>query len=187
MSRIVSFVLVLCAALTAADKRLPQGLVEDESVGIAATVLDAEHIREAVGSDFNGEYTVLEVRVTPRNGMPLDVRLDNFILRSESDGDHSGPLVAGQIAGAGELVVKRTYAGKSSPGNPGLLTGTSVELKDAPAQDAVLDALKKKILAEKVTGDSVSGLLFFPLPKEKPKNLILSCTTPKGKLRLQFK
>ena len=187
MRRIVSLALLFCAALPAAEKKPPQGVVEDESVTIAATILDAEHVRDAVGSDFKGQYTVLDVRVTPKGGMPLDVRLDNFILRSESDGDHSGALVAGQIAGAGELVVKRTYAGKSSPGNPGLLTGTSVELKDAPTQDAVLDALKKKILAEKVTADPVSGLLFFPLEKEKPKNLILSCTTPKGKLRLQFK
>ena len=95
MRRIVSLALLFCAALPAADKKPPQGVGEDESVTIAASILDAEHVREAVGSDFNGQYTVLEVRVTPKGGMPLDVRLDNFILRSEADGDHSGPLVAG--------------------------------------------------------------------------------------------
>jgi hypothetical protein len=187
MRRIASAALLLCTVLPAADKKPPQGRVEDESVSIAATILDAEHIRQAIGDDFNGQYTVLEVRVTPKGGMPLDVRLDNFILRSESDGDHSAPLIAGQIAGSGELVVKRKYAAKSSPGNPNLIEGTTVEVKDAPAQDGVLEALKKNILVEKVTADPVSGWLFFPLEKEKPKNLVLSCTTPKGKLRMQFK
>ncbi len=178
--------LLLCASLWAAEKRPPQGVVEDDTVTIAATILDAERVRQTIGSDFNGEYTVLEVRVTPKAG-PYDVRLDNFILRSESDGDHSGPLVAGQIAGAGELVVRRKYAGKSSPNNPNLIESTTVELKDAPAQDAALDALKKNILAEQVTADPVIGWLFFPVGKQKPKNLVLSCTTPKSKLRLQFK
>lgn len=187
LKRIVSLALLVGAVLPAANKRLPQGMVEDESVAITATILDAEHLRQAVGSDFNAEYTALEVKVTPKGGMPLDVRLDNFILRSESDGDHSGPLVASQIAGSGELVVKREYAPRSSPGNPNLIAGTTVEMKKDPAQDSVLEALKKNILAEKVTADPESGLLFFPLQKEKAKNLVLSCTTPKGKLRLQFK
>lgn len=185
--RIVSIALLLCAGVPAADKKPPQGTVQDESVAITATILDAEHLRQAVGSDFNGQYTVLDVRVTPKGGMPLDLRLDNFILRSESDGDHSGPLIAGQIAGSGEVIVTRKYAPKSSPDNPNLIEGTTVELKEVPPQDAILEALKKNILAEKVTAESVSGLLFFPLEKEKPKNLVLSCTTPRGKLRMQFK
>lgn len=187
MTRIVTVALLFCAALPAADKKPAQGMVEDESVAIAATILDADHIRQAVGSDFNGDYTVLEMRVTPKGGTPLDIRLDNFILRSESDGDHSMPLIAGQIAGSGELVVKRKYAGKSSPNNPNLIESTSIELKDAPAPDGVLEALKKNILIEKVTADPETGLLFFPLSKEKAKHLVLSCTTPKGKLRMQFK
>ncbi len=177
----------MCSALIAADKRLPRGQVDDETVTITATILDAEQIRQAIGDDFNNQYTVLDIRVSPKGGMPLEVRLDNFILRSESDGDHSGPLVPSQIAGSGELIVKHKYADRSSPGNPKLLEGTTVEEKEAPEQESVMTALKKNILAEKVTADPVSGWLFFPLSKEKPKNLVLSCTTPKSKLRMQFK
>ena len=186
MKKLFVFFLIMSSAF-AAEKKLPQGQADNDVVTITAMIIPPEQVKQEFGTHLDGNFTVLEVHVSPKAGKPYDVQLDDFVLRSESDGDHSGPLVAGQIAGAGELVVKHTYAGKSSPGNPALLTGTSVELKDAPAQDAVLDALKKKILAEKVTGDPVSGLLFFPLEKEKPKNLILSCTTPKGKLRLQFK
>jgi hypothetical protein len=44
------------------------------------------------------------------------------------------------------------------------------------------------MLASKNITEPVSGLMFFPLsPKEKAKNLILSCKTPKGHLRLSFK
>jgi hypothetical protein len=41
---------------------------------------------------------------------------------------------------------------------------------------------------EKNITEPESGLLFFPVSaKEKPKNLILSYTSPAGKLRLSFK
>jgi len=60
-------------------------------------------------------------------------------------------------------------------------------MNDEQKADPALDALKKRMLAEKTTTDPVSGLLFFPLGKEKPKNLILSCRTPTSHLRLHFK
>ena len=116
------------------------------------------------------------------------VHLDDFILRSESSGEHSGPfLAASQIAGSGALVVKHTYGNRSNADSPRPLAGTSVEMKDSAKADPALDALKKKMLAESTVTDPASGLLFFPLTKEKPKNLILSYTTPQGKLRLSFK
>jgi hypothetical protein len=43
------------------------------------------------------------------------------------------------------------------------------------------------MLSEKTVTEPVSGLMFFPLNKEKPKNLILSCKTPMSKLRMAFK
>jgi hypothetical protein len=179
---------ILCALLCAADKKPPQGHEEDESVAITATLLSPEQVRDAVGSDFDNNYAVLEVRVTPKGGMPYLVHLDDFILRSESSGEHSGPfLVASQIAGAGALVVERKYGNRSNVNSPRPLEGTNVEMKDDSKADPALDALKKKMLSEKTVSEPVSGLLFFPLAKEKPKNLILSYKTPRSKLRLSFK
>jgi hypothetical protein len=178
----------LSASLTAADKKSPQGQGEDESVAISATLLSPEQLREAVGSDFDNNYIVLEVRVAPKGGKPYLVHLDDFILRSESSGEHSGPfLMASQIAGAGALVVERTYGNKANVDSPRPLTGTKVEMKDDAKPDPALDALKKRMLSEKTTSEPVSGLLFFPLAKEKPKNLILSCKTPQSRLRLSFR
>src|ERR1700733_12541165 len=180
--------LALSAVLFAADKKSPQGRGEDESVVITATVLSPEQLKEAVGSDFGNNYTVLEVRLAPKGDKPYSVHLDDFILRSESSGEHSGPFsYASQIAGAGALVVEQTYGNKQNVDSPKPLEGTKVTMKDDAKGDDALDALKKKMLTEKTVSEPVSGLLFFPLTKEKPKNLILSYKTPQGKLRLSFK
>ena len=186
--RLAIAALALCAVLSAADKKSPQGQGEDESVAITATLLGPEQLREAVGSDFDNNFTVLEVRVAPKGGKPYLVHLDDFILRSESSGEHSGPfLVASQIAGSGALVVERTYGNRENADSPKPLTGTKVEMKDDASADPALEALKKKMLSERTTSEPVSGLLFFPLTKEKAKNLILSCKTPQSRLRLSFK
>lgn len=179
--------LIGTGSLARAAKKQLMGQAEDGSASISATVLDAEHIREAVGSDFENNYTVLDVHLTPRGDKPLPVRLDDFILRSEANGEHTGPLVAGQIAGAGAMVMKRTYADRSGPDQPRLLESTKVEMKNDAAGNPALDALKKTILAEKTTAEPVSGLLFFPLEKSKAKSLVLSYTSPQGKLRVSFK
>jgi hypothetical protein len=180
--------LALSALLFAADKKSPQGRGEDESVVVTATVLSPEQLKESVGSDFGNNYTVLEVRVAPKGDKPYLVHLDDFILRSESSGEHSGPFsYASQIAGAGALVVEQTYGNRQNADSPRPLAGTKVTMKDDAKGDDALDALKKKMLTEKTVSEPVSGLLFFPLTKEKPKNLILSYKTPQSKLRLSFK
>jgi hypothetical protein len=177
----------LCAALYAGEKKSPQGRQEDDTVAISATLLGSEQVKEAVGSDFDNDYIVLDVHLTPKGGKPYVVQLDDFILRSESSGEHTGPLVASQIAGSGALVVERTYGNKANPNSPKVIEGTKVEMKDGDKPDPALDALKNKILAAKTVSEPVSGLLFFPLTKEKAKNLILSYKTPQSKLRLGFK
>src|ERR1700689_1223809 len=165
---------VLCAVLSAGlegDKKSPEGHGEDESVAITATLLSPQQLIDAVGSDFDNNYTVLDVRVTPKGGKPYLVHLDDFILRSESSGEHSGPfLAASQIAGAGALVVAHTYGHRQNADSPRPLEGTKLEMKDDTKADPALEALKKMTLSEKTISEPVSGLLFFPLSKEKPKN-----------------
>ena len=52
--------------------------------------------------------------------------------------------------------------------------------------DPMLAVLKEKILPEKETDAPVSGLLYFPMEKQKMKDLELIYTTPEGKLLLRF-
>jgi hypothetical protein len=187
MNFLALIALALCAALFAGEKKSPQGRVEDETVAITATLLSPEQLKQTFGSDFDNEYTVVDVTIAPKGGKPYVVRLDDFILRSESTGEHSGPLVAGQIAGAGALVVERTYANRPNADSARTISGTKIQIKDDAKPDPALGLLKQKILIEKSGTEPVSGFLFFPLSKQKPKNLILSCTTPAGKLRLSFR
>ncbi len=179
--------LVAAGEVTAGEKKAPQARGEDESVTITATVLSGEQVRQMFATDFDNNFTVLDVTVAPKEGKPYAVSLDDFILRSESSGDHSGPLAAGQIAGAGTLVVERTYGDRANADSARPIEGTKVKVKDEDRPDPEFNLLKKKILIEGTTAEPESGLLFFPVSKEKPKNLILSYKTPRGRLRLSFK
>ena len=182
----VCLILVLCTALLAGEKKSPQGRAEDDTVAVTATILSPEQLREAVGSDLNNAYIALDVRIAPKGGKPYLVHLDDFILRSESSGEHSGPfLYASQIAGAGALEVKNTYGDRANADSPRPIEGTQVTMKGGKA-DPALDALTRRMLAEQTANTPVSGLLIFPLGKEKPRNLILSCKTPTSHLRLSF-
>jgi hypothetical protein len=200
------FSIALSTAFSA-DRKLAHGDGSDASSSLTATVLEGEDIRAIFNTDFDNQFTVLEVKLTPKDGKPLPVHLDDFYLRSESTGEHGGPFAASQIGGAGELVVHRVNEGVKdkkgkisgmagpifSPGmgapspHSGEIDGSRNEVKDDAEPDPALDLLKKKILEEKTTAEPETGLLFFPLEKEKPKNLVLTWTTPSGKMKVTFK
>ncbi len=179
--------LAVCAVLIAGEKKAPQGHGEDDSVAITGTVVGQEQVMQLFGTDFDNNFTVLDVTIAPKGGKPYSVRLDDFILRSESSLNHSGPMAAGQIAGSGSIVVKRTYGNKANADSPPPLEGTKLEVKDDAQANPAFEALKQKIMVEKGITEPESGLLFFPLSKEKPKNLVLSYKSPAGRLRLVFK
>src|ERR1700722_5953331 len=152
--------LTLCEALLAGEKKAPQGRVEDDGVAITATFVSLEQVKQIFGSDFDGNFTVLDVTVTPKGGKPYAVRLDDFILRSESSGDHSGPLAAGQIAGTGAVIVQRTYGNRPNAESSRPIEGTKIQVKDDEKSNPAFDALKQKVLIEKSTAEPESGLLF---------------------------
>jgi len=185
-------VLLLAGTVLAGEKAPPHGHGETDLVSVSATFISQDDIKQEFGTIFNGSFTVIEVKLTPRGDKPVEVQLDDFILRSQSDGDHSGPLVAAQIVDGAALVVKQTFAPRTNPGASPMIAGTKVEMKNDLSKGnsgspEVLAALKKRILPEGPTQDAVTGLLFFPMEKEKPRNLVLSYTAPDGKLRIQFK
>ena len=106
--------------LAAADKKPPVAETGNQRLGITATLYhDKEAVKEAVGSDLGGYFIVVRVELAPKDGQALNVLRDDFLLRSHSDGQKSGPFAPSQIAGRGALVVGRAvYGGGVAPYDP---------------------------------------------------------------------
>jgi len=211
-------VLVLAAALSlaaAADRKPAEGRAANEQLAITATVYtDKDQVQQVIGNDLGGYITVVEVRLTPQGGKPLLVGRDDFVLRSDKDGQKCQPFAPSQIAGQGALVISTTATGggimgdNNGPvwggpmGQPGRLGGQGGSIGNTGETAAqgtlhtggktkpnpLLDTLKQKVLAEKETSEPLSGLLYFLLEgKHKPKDVELIYRGPAGKLSLRFK
>ena len=209
-----TFLFLFCFILLVADKKVVplhgEGSVQNEKLEISATIMPNDQVNHAFEYDFQEHFTVIEVRVTPK-GVPIDLKLDDFTLRTDKDGEKSTPFAASQIGGVGALVINRAKENNQQqprsqnnlPHIPGL-TGRKKDKKTeaAPSKpeppapkvlsDAEAKALKTKlatrILPEKNSADASSGLLFFSLEKQKVKDLeLLYTTSTKEKLRLRFK
>lgn len=206
--------MLVCGALGAAEKIPPAGEAANDKVRIRAWLYaDAATLRRELGSDLGGYYTVVRVELAPKGGEAIAVWADDFLLRSDKDGQRATPLAASQVAGRSVLVVSTKGSGGMMAENPGPVWGgwpgpprrlggdTAVignasesttqaaarEDSKAPG-DPLLDALKARALPEGETSGPVSGLLYFLLEgKHKPKNLELVYHGPAGKLSLRFR
>ena len=218
--RIAVVMLLAALVLPGAEKMPPSAQNQNDEVEISAKLYaNKDAVKEALGSDLNGHYVVLDVTVTPRWERELDVRRDDFLLRTDKDGERTTPFAPGQIAGKGVLIISQTAAGggavmgedrgpvlgggyPGSIGGPGRLGGdgggignsgtvtenqATVRDTDKDSDNPLLAVLKEKILVEKKTDRPVSGLLYFPLGKQKVKDLELIYTSPGGKLSLRFR
>ena len=213
-ARVFVIGLMTFAALSAGDKKQPVRVRSTENglLELTATpIADREAVRQALGSDLGGHYILVEVRVAPKEGTKVAIHLDDFLLRTDKDGERTTPFAPSQIAGKGALIVSEgasqggTYAGPANPSlgpygppimNGGGAMGNGSDVSEARArvssgskdkQDPILDVLKQKILPEKESEAPVSGLLYFPMEKQKVKDLELIYTTPEGKLSVRFK
>lgn len=208
MLRILAVALLLAAALCAGKpKNTAPFKNENQSVEISATpILDREQIKQMVGSDLDGHYILVNVTVTPKFGSQIDVRRDDFMLKTDKDGERTAPFVASQIAGKGALVVtERSVSGSTggpqfgSPydypaysggvgGGPTQITEAQAKMQAGTKADSpLMKVLNEKMLPEKKSDGPVSGLLYFPMEKQKQKDLELIYNTPDGKLTLRFK
>jgi hypothetical protein len=209
--RVAAMGLMCSLILWGADKKVPLRSAENGLVEITATALiDGEAVKQALGSDLGGHYIVVEVHMTPKDAAKLEIHLDDFTLRTDKDGERTTPFAPSQIAGNGALVVTTGSASRGTvmagaPGPPmgpyggmggGMIGGggsdggtearATMKSGSKDKVDPMLAVLKEKILLEKETDAPVSGLLYFPMEKQKMKDLELIYTTPEGKLRLRF-
>jgi hypothetical protein len=208
--RVAVLVLALALAAPGSDKGPPTAQASNASVAIVATLyLGKDAVRDLLGTDLGGGFQVVKVQMTPKGAKPLNIDLDDFLLRSFNDGGKCQPYAPSQIAGRTSLAVvpvggggvrteqgpvfgipgggigmPRRSAGNSTAGSTGVDTKTTDSGKDDP----VLKLLKEKVLPEKQTSEPVSGLLYFGLDgKHKPKDITLEYKTPSGPLRLEFR
>lgn len=188
--------LIAAAALWAGDKNparpVPAGQGADKKVAIQASAYyTREQITALLGEDPGVSVVVVAVQFAPAPGETIVLNRDDFLLRSDRDGQRSRPLEPSQIAGTSVMVVKSVGGEQGRPmserrrtgiGIPGVggttLPGTgtptagvatadtssasaSIENRPTPRENPLLTTLKNRILPEGEVTKPVEGLLYF--------------------------
>jgi hypothetical protein len=217
--RIAALAMVLACTVAAGKNRQPaEARGENESVVINAKLYSTpEAVKELLGNDLGGHYIVVALEVTPRFGKEVTVSHDDFTMKTDKDGEKTGPFEPGEIAGRGGLVISQAGSGPQYPvpgsnngpiwggpvpggvpprlGGPGVAAGASSSdgasakthsgLGQKP--DPLEKVLKDKELPETKTDQPISGLLYFPLEKQKIKDLELRYTPSDDKIVMRFR
>lgn len=202
--RLLACLIAVYGLCFAGEKKLPANEAGNDNIDIIAhPVLDKDEIQKLLGADLAGTIVVLEVTVKPKTDKPLPVSLDDFMLISHKDGQKSQPFAPSQIAGTGGLMVHTTSQGGGGTGfgigmyGLGMGTGgapqtkttiSQAKVEDPKGEKTLLATLKAKVLPERKTTDSISGLLYFPIDgKVKEKDLQFYYRGPAGELSMVFK
>ena len=217
-----AFACVFAAVLVSGAPKKTTGYAkgENEDLILSATLYTSPaDIQNLVGSDLGGHYFVAEVKIEPKYGKEVTIDRDDFVLRTDKDGEHEKPYEGSQIAGRTVLVVRKTAGGNTSSavdstptyggqpvpaGGPVMYppTGTaiggggsgggetnkaSVKTDDSDAPNPLQKTLDDKILPQKKTEKPASGLLYFPMEKQKLKDLELLYGSRENRISLRFK
>ena len=197
---------VLPALLLSAPAKKPtvgSGHGENEDLALTVTLYsDPADVKELIGDDMGGHYIVADVKVEPKYGKEITIDRDDFVLRTDRDGEKAKPFAPSQIAGREALIVTPTGAtqrksgisiggmgggmGSGSADNPGTLsvkTQNAATVKENPLEQV----LKDKILVEQKTGKPVGGLLYFPMEKQKLKDLEVRYGPTETRISVRFK
>jgi hypothetical protein len=228
-ARLLALVLLPAFLLPAAPKKIV-GTARGENEDVILTVtlyVDPTAVKEAVGNDLEGHYVVANVKFEPKYGKEVAIDRDDFLLRTDRDGERTRPYAPSQIAGRGALVIAKGSGGgggggiESGPpgypdGYPGGYPGgyppmggpplmgpggsvggggggapsdvqAKVESGAGEKPNPLKKTLEEKILPEKKTTQAVSGLLYFPLEKQKLKDLELYYGGREDRIRMRFK
>lgn len=168
---------------------------ENQDVILKVTLyMDPASVKDLVGNDLGGNFMIADVRVEPKYGKEIAIDRDDFVLRTDKDGEKTTPFAPSEIAAGATLVVPQQRIG----GNQGAIlyggvapqvNGPAVLKKDGSTSDVALEkVLASKVLPETKTSQPVSGLLYFSLGKQKMKDLELLYGAPgNSRISLRFK
>ena len=202
MLRILALWLLTPLLLSAAAKKnVATAHGENDDLSLEATLyIDGEAVKGLIGNDLGGHYIVADVKVTPKYGKQISIDRDDFVLHTAKDGEKAQPFVGNQIAGQTALIVNGeepakkkggwTVGGPVMMGGPGMPTDhgpTGSTVKTDEQENPLKRLLDSKILPEKKTDQPVSGLLYFPMEKQKMKDLEILFGAKDNRITLRFK
>src|SRR5262249_55915829 len=123
MSRLLAGFLVIAAPLFASGKKAgppPSARGENQDLILYVTLYtDPDTVKELLGNDLGGHYIVASVKVEPKYTKEITIDRDDFILRTDKDGEKAKPFSPTQIAGRGALVIRQTSQGGGMMGESG--------------------------------------------------------------------
>src|ERR1022692_3677412 len=111
---------LLPALLMAAPAKKPTvgaGRGENEDLILTVTLYnDPADVKQLIGDDLGGHYIVAEVKVEPKYGKTINIDRDDFVLRTDTNGEKVTPFAPSQIAGREALIVTQTGAKEHKSG-----------------------------------------------------------------------
>src|SRR5215472_6298437 len=104
---LIALLLLPALTLTAAKKNtVATARGENEDVVVTATLhIDPEDVKDMIGNDLGGHYILAEIKFEPKYGKDLVLDRDDFLLRTDRDGEKASPYYGSQIAGQGALII----------------------------------------------------------------------------------
>lgn len=169
---------------------------ENQDVILKVTLyMDPASIKDQIGADLGGEFMAADVHFEPKYGKEIAIDRDDFVLRTDKDGEKTTPFAPSEIAGRATLVVPQQRIG----GNQGAIlygggvapqvNGPAVVKNNGTPADLDLEKLlSAKVLPETKTSQPVSGFLYFSLGKQKMKDLeLLYGPAGNSRISLRFK
>jgi hypothetical protein len=196
---------LLSALLSGAPAKKPtvgSGRGENEDLILSVTVYSApDDVKQLIGDDLGGHYIVAEVKVEPKYGKTINIDRDDFVLHTDTNGEKTTPFAPSQIAGPEALIVTDTgakerktgfgiggiYGGMGTGGNDPGQTSVKVQNRASQPPNPLEKVLQDKILVEQKTAKPTGGLLYFPMEKQKLKDLELRYGAADTRITLRFK
>jgi hypothetical protein len=202
----IAFFLPLLALAPAAKVTTATARAENEDIMLTVTMyVEPSDIKALLGNDLGAHYIVASVKAEPKYGKEVTIDRDDFVLRTDKDGEKSTPFTGSQIAGKEALIIQQTTSmqGIATPGwsvGGAVIVGGAAKDKDKDKDKDEKPVMKtdetasplKKLLDERIlqsgkTEKPVTGLLYFPMEKQKMKNLELQYGGKENRISLRFK